>query len=127
MPDKPNAPHTVYRMDFADGSSYVGITSRPVEDRIQEHLGLLYAAHLPWGFVPGLWSGQSREERLRDGRGHPEIMKRHAAEGYTWTWSVLASGLTHAEALDREAYEIARLPRPLNRLGVRRGCRIRGK
>lgn len=36
-----DALRSVYRMDFADRHAYVGVTSRPVEDRIQEHLELL--------------------------------------------------------------------------------------
>ena len=115
------ASYRVYRIDFTDGCSYVGITRRPVVDRIQEHLGLLYSAHLPWGFLPGLWSGQSREERLRDGHGTRAILKRHVAGGYaSWTWTVLAEGSTEEEAREREADEIEALPCPLNRLGSQR-------
>lgn len=106
MPYKPDALHTVYRMDFADGSSYVGITSRPVEDRIQEHLGLLYI---------GGWCGSTpREERLRRGWGTGVILERHVADGYTWTWTVLAEGLSLRDALKREDAEIEALKRPLH-------------
>ena len=104
---KPDALHAVYRLDFADGWSYVGITSRPVEDRIQEHLGLLY--------FDG-WCGDTpRAERLSQGWGTQVILQRHVETGYTWTWTVLAVGLSLRAALKREDEEIAQLEKPLHR------------
>ena len=107
MPYRPDAPHFVYRLDFADGWSYVGITSRSVETRIQEHLGLLH--------MDGWCGHHDRAVRLRRGWGTQGIMARHVAMGYSWTWTVLAEGLSLQAALKREDEEIERIDRPLHR------------
>ena len=91
MPYRPAAPHFVYRLDFADGWSYVGTTSRSVETQIQDPLGLLY--------MDGWCGHHDRAVRLRRGWGTQGIMARHVAMGYSWTWAVLAQGLS----LDRQA------------------------
>lgn len=83
--------HSVYRLTFADGSAYVGMTGRSVLNRIEEHFG----------------AGERG-----DGIGNFAIQER-AALG-AWRIEVLASGLSRDDAKAFERQEIARLPAALN-------------
>ena len=83
--------YSVYRLTFADGSAYVGMTGRDILDRIEEHFG----------------AGERG-----DGIGSHAIQNR-AALG-AWRIEVLASGLSRDNARALERQEIARLPAALN-------------
>ena len=83
--------HSVYRLTFADGSAYVGMTGRDILNRIQEHFG----------------AGERN-----DGIGNIAIQER-ATLG-AWRIEVLASGLSRDDAIALERQEIARLPAALN-------------
>lgn len=83
--------HSVYRLTFADGSAYVGMTERGVLNRIQEHFG----------------AGERG-----DGIGNIAIQER-ATLG-AWRIEVLATELSRGDAMAFERQEIARLPAALN-------------
>jgi len=83
--------HSVYRLTFADGSGYVGMTGRDVLNRIEEHFG----------------AGERG-----DGIGNLDIRER-AALG-AWRIEVLDSGLSRDDAMARERQETARLSAALN-------------
>jgi len=78
---------SVYRIQFADSAAYVGMTGRPVIDRIAQHI---------------------------DGSGSPAV-RQHIEDGHNdYQFVVLASGLSEGQAREREAREIRALPCPLN-------------
>ena len=77
---------SVYRIQFSDGAAYVGMTGRPVLDRIAQHL---------------------------DGSGSPAV-GRHCVGHLEYRFDVLASGLSEQRARERERREIRALPCPLN-------------
>ena len=110
-PGARNSGWAVYRIDFDDGTAYVGITSKPVEDRIQEHLGLL--------FKGGWCRERPRRERWLLGWGTRCILCRHA-KGIGWTWCVIADGLSRREAHARERVEIEACEIPLHARSSRR-------
>ena len=83
--------HSVYRLTFADGSAYVGMTGRDILNRIQEHFGA---------------------GKRGNGIGNIAIQER-AALG-AWRIEVLASGLARDDAIALERQEIVRLPTALN-------------
>ena len=92
----------VYRIRFADGSAYVGMTRKAVSERVAQHL---------------------------QGEGSPAVSQRRAA-GVAYRIEVLASVRTERAARLTENREISKLPRPLNRAGPVRapgdvyfGCR----
>ena len=76
----------VYRIRFADGAAYVGMTGRTVTERLTQHL---------------------------NGDGSPRVRHRRPA-GEAYRFDVLASGLTERVARRLERAEIAELARPLN-------------
>ena len=80
--------YSVYRIQFADGAAYVGMTSQPVFRRIARHL---------------------------NGEGSTEVW-RHFAGSLEYRLDVLASGLSERRAREREAREIRALPSPLNKM-----------
>ena len=107
LPGEAGQGHSVYRITFADGAQYVGITKRGVVDRLEQHLGAD-----PWGqdtAPPPLTA-------YRYALGTLAIVTRVAA-GVRWTIEVIDSGLEEQEARQREKVEIARLTRPLNGSG----------
>ncbi|MDE2821938.1 MAG: GIY-YIG nuclease family protein [Chloroflexota bacterium] len=78
---------SVYRIQFADGAAYVGMTGFSVLSRIARHLG---------------------------GDGSSAV-RQHIKDGHDdYRFAVLASGLTEKQARERERHEIRALPRPLN-------------
>ena len=92
----------VYSIRFADGSAYVGMTRKAVAERVAQHL---------------------------HGEGSPTVRQRRAA-GVAYRIEVLASVRTESAARRTENHEIAKLRRPLNRVGPVRppgalyfGCR----
>ena len=103
--------HSVYRITFAHGAQYVGITSRSIIDRLEQHFG-----GSPWGDYPA----PALEHAARQGLGTPAIVQR-AAAGVSWSVEVLASGLSATAARARERAEIAVLEKPLNAIGAARG------
>ena len=84
-------PHSVYRLTFADGSAYVGMTGRDVLNRIEEHFG----------------AGER-------GNGIGNLGIRERAAIGAWRIEVLASGLSRDDAIALERQETARLPAALN-------------
>ena len=80
---------TVYRLDFSDGSAYVGRTKRSVLKRIAVHL----------------LDGANVQERI--------------AAGLTMRVSLVATGLDDASAESVEHDAIVRLDKPINRQGAR--------
>ena len=95
---------TVYRIVFADGAAYVGITSGSVAHRLAEHLGLddAFDFHAP-----------PIQDRTPV-RGSAQVLRR-AAAGIRYRFRVLASGLDEWQARGFENIAIRRLKRPLNR------------
>ena len=92
----------VYRIRFADGRAYVGMTSKAVAERVAQHLC---------------------------GEGSPAVRQLRDA-GVAYRIEVLASVRTERVARRIENREISKLPRPLNRAGPVRppgdfyfGCR----
>ena len=83
--------HSVYRLTFADGSAYVGMTGREVLNRIEEHFG----------------AGER-------GNGIGNLGIRERAALGPWRIEVLASGLSRDDAMALERLETARLPAALN-------------
>ena len=102
----------VYRITFADRAAYVGITSWPVLDRVERHLGLDLEA----------WEGRPAAERAEAGVGTWAIVRRVAA-GVRFRIRCVASGLAEGQARDLERVLIGRLRRPLNGQGARRSWR----
>jgi predicted GIY-YIG superfamily endonuclease len=84
-------PHSVYRLTFADGSAYAGMTGRDVLNRIEEHFG----------------AGER-------GSGIGNLGIRERAALGSWRIEVLASGLSRDDAMALERQETARLPAALN-------------
>ena len=76
----------VYRIQFTDGSAYVGMTGRTVVERLTQHLS---------------------------GDGSLRVRQRCMA-GVAYRFDVLASALTERMARQIERVEIAKLARPLN-------------
>ncbi len=83
---------SVYAVRFDDGCVYVGMTSRMVFDRLEEHFG---------------------EGERGNGVGTLAIVQ-HRQAGIAYHFEVLDSGLQEQEARDREAVEIHALTQPLN-------------
>ena len=78
---------SVYRIQFADGAAYVGMTGLPVLSRIARHLG---------------------------GDGSSAVWQ-HIKDGHDdYRFAVLTSGLTEEQARERERHEIHGLSFPLN-------------
>lgn len=92
---------SVYRINFADGSAYVGITCRLIAERLAEHLGCRYLGKPP------------------PFRGN-ESVRRLAGEGVKYCAECLASGLEKAAADVIESREIGKLAKALNHNGVDR-------
>ena len=95
---------TVYRIVFADGAAYVGITSGSVAHRLAEHLGVddAFDFHAP-----------AIQDRTPV-RGSAQVLRR-AAAGIAYRFRVLGSGLDEWQARALEDAAIRRLKRPLNR------------
>ena len=79
----------VYRILFADGSAYVGMTGQPVVERLGQHLS---------------------------GNGSPRVWQRYR-DGAAYRFDVLASVRTEHAAQNIEHAEIAKLAHPLNLAG----------
>lgn len=94
---------SVYRIAFADGAAYVGITSGSVADRLAQHLGLADSLDFDAPAIQG----------RRPGRGSAQVLWR-AAAGIRYRFRVLASGLDERQARDLEDAAVRRLRRPLN-------------
>ena len=76
--------HSVYRLTFADGSAYVGMTGRDVFNRIKEHFG----------------AGER-------GNGIGNLGIRMRAALGAWRIEVLTSGLSRDDAMALERLETA--------------------
>lgn len=94
---------SVYRIAFADGAAYVGMTRRPVAERLAEHLALEHSLDFD---APPL-------ERRQAIRGSDAVLRR-AAAGVRYRFRCLASGLDEWQARTLEDAAIRRLKRPLN-------------
>ncbi|MCY3929327.1 MAG: hypothetical protein OXG81_13755 [Acidobacteria bacterium] len=95
---------SVYRVVFADGAAYVGITSLPIAERLAQHLGLENSLDPA---APAL-------ALRRAIRSNGAILRR-AQAGVRYRFRVLASGLDEWQAKTFEDAAIRRLKRPLNR------------
>lgn len=95
LPSETGTGWRVYRISFADGAAYVGITRQYIAKRVAEHLNCRFQGRVP-----------NRE-------GSAAVRQRVAA-GVQCRVECLAAGLTEHEARDRESAEIRRLKRPLN-------------
>ena len=79
----------MYRIQFGDGTAYVGITGATVIDRLGRHLG----------------------------GGGSATVREHYGAGVAYRFDVLASGLSSVQARRIELAQIARLRQPLNVTG----------
>ena len=95
LPSETGTGWRVYRISFADGAAYVGITRQYIAKRVAEHLNCRFQGRVP-----------NRE-------GSAAVRQRVAA-GVQCRVECLAAGLAEHEARDRESAEIRRLKRPLN-------------
>lgn len=87
-------PHSVYRIDFSTGAAYVGMTGKPIIERLCQHFGdPTNDRSIPWGH---------------------SVITAHAESGATYSFLCLASGLSKLEARKIERDHIAALEKPLN-------------
>ncbi len=104
LPGEQRSGWSVYRVVFADGAAYVGITRLPVAERLAQHLGLensLDPAAPPLALRRAI-------------RSNGAILRR-AQAGVRYRFRVLAAGLDGWQARTFEDAAIRRLKRPLNR------------
>lgn len=92
LPGETRGRFSVYRIQFEDGTAYVGMTGGTVVDRVSIH--------------------------LFSNNGSPKVRAQYIA-GVAFRFDVLASGLAGVHASRVELDEIGKLRRPLNVIGAR--------